>query len=402
MPRLGVLMSCLIFCGRQRTILRQPTWFSARRQFFRNGIPGDFYGRHFFSDKGRKMKITRSEFGKTTKGEKVTAFTITNSKGASLTVLNYGAVVSSIVVPDKKGELTDVVLGYDNIASYEENPPHFGATIGRNGNRIGGARFVLNGQEYQLEKNERGKNNLHSGPDGYEFRMWEGIPNEKNGSVSFHLVSPDGDQGFPGEFSVTVTYMLTEMNKVKIHYEGKSDADTVANMTNHTYFNLNGEGSGKIMDHVVKIDADGYTPVDEESIPYGRVDSVEGTPFDFRSPKTIACDASSDDEQLKHTGGYDHNFALNGNGLRNVACVTGDVSGITMTVMTDQPGMQFYAGNFISGPVGKCGHVYGVHDGFAMETQHFPDSVNQKAFEAPFLKAGEVYSTTTCYTFGIS
>lgn len=349
-----------------------------------------------------QMKITRSIFGITGKGEKVTAFTITNCRGMSVTVLDYGAVLQSIVVPDKQGKLTDVALGYDSVAAYEGNPPHFGATIGRNGNRIGGAAFSVDGKEYRLAKNERGKNNLHSGPDGYEFRMWEGIPNEKNGSVSFHLTSPDGDQGFPGTFSVTVTYMLTEMNKVKIHYEGRTDADTVVNMTNHSYFNLNGEGNGKIMKHTVTIDADGYTPVDEESIPYGRVDPVEGTPFDFRKAKRIEKDAGADCEQLRHTGGYDHNFALNGSGLRNVASVAGDLSGITMTVMTDMPGLQFYAGNFIDGPVGKHGHIYGAHDGFAMETQYFPDSVNQKEFETPVLRAGEVYSTTTCYTFGIS
>lgn len=347
------------------------------------------------------MMITKADFGTTKKGEKVTAYTVTNGKGASMTVLDFGAIMQSIVVPDKKGEFVDVVLGYDNVPAYEDNPPHFGATIGRNGNRIGGASFMLNGKTYTLVKNERDKNNLHSGPDGYEFRMWDAVPNEKNGSVSFTLTSPDGDQGFPGTFRVTVTYMLTEMNKVKIHYEGKSDKDTMVNMTNHTYFNLNGEGSGKIMEHTVKIAATGYTPVDEESIPYGRTDKVEGTPFDFRNPKTIAQDAGAEDEQLAHTGGYDHNFALDGSGLRNVAWATGDKTGITMTVMTDQPGMQFYAGNFIFGPVGKKGHTYGAHDGFAMETQHFPDSVNQKAFATPLLKAGEVYSTTTCYTFSI-
>lgn len=344
------------------------------------------------------MKIETSLFGKTKKGEDVTAYRIENSKGSSITVLDYGAILKNVVVPDKDGHLTDVVLGYDHVADYEENPPHFGATIGRNGNRIAGASFSIDGKTYQLTKNEK-NNNLHSGPDGYEFRMWKALPNKLNGAVSFHLVSPDGDQGFPGNFDVTVTYMLTESNKVKIHYEGTCDQDTVVNMTNHSYFNLNGEGSGTILNHTLEIKADGYTPVDEESIPYGRIDKVEGTPFDFRKAKTMGQDAGADDEQLAHTGGYDHNFALDGSGLRNVACAAGDKSGITLTVMTDQPGMQFYAGNFISGPIGKNGHVYGDHEGFALETQHFPNSVNEPSFESPVVKKGSRYSTTTCYTF---
>lgn len=347
------------------------------------------------------MKIESSLFGETKNKEKVTAYTVTNAKGASITVIDFGAVLKNVCVPDKDGRLTDVVLGYDSVEDYEQNPPHFGATIGRNGNRIKGGRFSINGQEYQLALNEGGRNNLHSGPDGYEFRMWKAKTDEKNGCVSFSLESPDGDQGFPGKFNVTVTYMLTEDNKVKIHYEGVSDQDTVANMTNHSYFNLNGEGSGTILDHTLHISADGYTPIDEELIPYGTVEKVEGTPFDFRTPKTIRQDAQADNEQLQHAGGYDHNFALNGSGLRNVARVAADKTGITMTVMTDQPGVQFYAGNSIKGPVGKNGHVYGVHEGFALETQHFPNSINVSAFDSPKLEAGERYSTTTCYTFGL-
>jgi aldose 1-epimerase len=379
--------------------MRKPTWLwlgvSSIGTAFRE------FNSFVKTDMEKKMKIESSLFGETREGRKVTAYTVTNSSGASMTVLDFGAVLQSVIVPDRNGTLTDVALGYDRVEDYEVNPPHFGATIGRNGNRIEGASFNLNGQDYQLELNENGKNNLHSGPDGYEFRMWDAKVNEANGCVSFHILSPDGDQGFPGNFNVTVTYMLTEDNKVKIHYEGSSDADTIANMTNHSYFNLNGEGSGTIMNHTLQIDADGYTPVDEYSIPYGTVDSVAGTPFDFRRGKTIAQDADVKDEQLEHTGGYDHNFALNGSGLRNVACAIGDLSGIKMTVMTDQPGIQFYAGNFISGPVGKKGHAYGRHEGFALETQHFPNSVNVLAFDSPKLEAGETYSITTCYTFSV-
>lgn len=347
------------------------------------------------------MKIETSLFGETKNKETVTAYTVTNSRGASITVLDYGAVLKNVIVPDRNGALTDVVLGYDKVEDYEVNPPHFGATIGRNGNRIEGGEFSINGQEYQLPLNEGGKNNLHSGPDGYEFRMWDAKTNEKNGCVSLSLVSPDGDQGFPGTFRVTVTYMLTEDNKVKIHYEGVSDQDTIVNMTNHSYFNLNGEGNGSILSHTLQIAAEGYTPVDQNLIPYGTVEPVDQTPFDFRRPKTIERDLNPADEQLSHAGGYDHNFALSGSGLRNVAWVRGDKSGITMTVMTDQPGVQFYAGNSITGPVGKNGHVYGGHEGFALETQHFPNSVNVLAFDSPKLDAGERYSTTTCYTFGL-
>lgn len=346
------------------------------------------------------MKIESSSFGVTKEGSPVTAWTITNSTGAYIKVINYGAILVNVVVPDKNGKLTDVTLGYDDVASYEENPSYFGATIGRIGNRIEGGSFNLGGVDYQLALNENERNNLHSGPDGYEKRFWEAKEDEKNGCVSFSLMSPDGDQGFPGNLTMTVTYMLTEQNKVKIHYEGKSDADTIVNMTNHSYFNLNGEGAGSIMEHELMIHAEGYTPVDEYSIPYGTVEPVEGTPFDFREPKMIGRDAYTEDEQLAHTGGYDHNFALSGTGLREVACASSKESGITMKVLTDQPGLQFYAGNFISGPLGKGGKEYRPHDGFCLETQHFPNSVNVLAFDSPKLDAGEVYSTTTCYVFG--
>lgn len=347
------------------------------------------------------MKITERPFGTTKRGEAVTAYTVSNSEGASITVLDYGAVLQSIVVPDRNGCLTDVALGYDNVAGYEDNPPHFGATIGRNGNRIEGGSFTLDGVDYQLPLNENGRNNLHSGPDGYEFRMWKADPDEASGSVSFFLVSPDGDQGFPGEFKVTVTYTLTEKNEVRIHYEGVSNENTIVNMTNHSYFNLNGHDAGTIMNHRLQINADGYVPVDEYSIPYGTVAPVEGTPFDFRQPKMIGLDAGVEDEQLSHTGGYDHSFAINGSGARTAAHAEGDKSGIAMTVKTDLPGVQFYAGNFIGGPAGKGGHNYGAHDGFALETQYFPNAVNVLAFDSPKLEAGETYSSTTVYAFGI-
>ncbi len=347
------------------------------------------------------MKIENSSFGTTSDGCQVTAYTVTNSKGACITVLDLGAVLQSVGMPDRNGTITDVVLGYDNVEAYEVNPPFFGATIGRNGNRIEGGSFSLDGVDYTLALNENDRNNLHSGPYGYQKRMWGVTTDEEHGSVSFSLHSPDGDQGFPGNFDVTVTYTLTEEDEVRISYEGRCDRSTVANMTNHSYFNLNGHSSGSIFNHLLQIQADGYVPVDENSIPYGTVEEVEGTPFDFRELRTIGRDAYAEDEQLEHTSGYDHNFALRGSGMREIAFAEGDVSGITMCVTTDLPGVQFYAGNMISGPTGKGGAEYRPHDGFCLETQYFPNSINVLAFDSPKLPEGELYRTVTGYKFGV-
>ena len=347
------------------------------------------------------MDIERSGFGTTRDGQQVSLYKISNSSGAYITVTDYGASLVSVAVPDRDGKLTDVTLGYDSVTGYETYSGHLGAVIGRYGNRIEGGAFNLNGTDYQLALNEGGHNNLHSGPDGYEYRMWQTAVNEQNGCVAFSLHSPDGDQGFPGSLDVTVTYKFTEDNRVTLHYDAVCDKDTVVNMTNHSYFNLNGEGTGSIMDHELRIDADGYTPVDEFSIPYGTVDPVEGTPFDFRTAKVIGRDAGTECEQLAHTGGYDHNFALNGSGFREVVEAYSPKTGIAMTVTTDQPGVQFYAGNFIRDAVGKGGKIYHKNDGFCLETQHFPNAVNVLAFESPRLDAGERYSTTTCYAFSV-
>ena len=348
------------------------------------------------------MEIHSRNFGVTGDGREVTAYTITNSTGAYITVLDFGAVLQAVGMPDRNGTIIDVALGYDDMPSYEKNPPHFGATIGRFGNRIEGGLFTLDGTEYQLVCNENNRNNsLHSGPNGYEFRLWDAEAREDSDSVTFYLVSPDGDQGFPGEFKVAVSYTLTEDNRVKIHYEGITDATTIVNMTNHSYFNLNGHDAGTILDHMLKISADGYVPIDEYAIPYGIVSPVEGTPFDFRQPKRIGEEIDADHEQIHHGDGYDHNFALNGEGMRDVVTAVGDQSGIRMTVSTDLPGVQFYAGNHIGGPAGKGGHTYGVREGFALETQYFPNCVNVLAVKSPKLDAGDSYSTTTCYTFDI-
>ena len=342
------------------------------------------------------MSVEREVFGKTKDGQEVHAYRVILEDGSFIRVLDYGAILQSVTVPDRNGKLTDVALGYDTIAPYETNPCFFGATIGRCGNRIKGAAFSLEGKNYQMQANENG-NNLHSGPDGFEKRLWNAQAGED--SVSFSLHSPDGDEGFPGNADFTVTYTFTPEHEVRIHYQGMSDRTTVMNLTNHSYWNLNGEGGGTIFNHSLQIMADGFTPVDKESIPTGEVRPVAGTPFDFREMKPVGEDAAADEEQLAFTGGYDHNFALNGSGWRTAAKVSADISGISMEVMTDLPGIQFYAGNFISGAPGKMGHEYQAHSGLALETQYFPDSVNKQTFAQPIVRAGEAYESTTSYLF---
>lgn len=347
------------------------------------------------------MPVTKQLFGMMQDGRKIEGFKISNEDGSYIYLSEFGAILQSVVVPDKNGKLTDVSLGYDNLESYvDHNQAHFGSTIGRYGNRIADAKFEMNGKTYQLALNEKGINNLHSGPDGYEYRPWSGEA-KGDDSVVFSLISPDGDQGFPGCFKVSVTYTFTDDHTVAIEYHGISDADTAVNMTNHSYWNLNGEGAGLIMNHSLEISASAMTPVRVGSIPTGEIRKVDGTPFDFRKMKTIARDADTDDEQLHLTGGYDHNFCLDGSGMRTVATAIGDESGIRMEVITDQIGLQFYAGNFINSAKGKCGKEYPVHGGFALETQHYPNCINEKSFANPFVKAGEVYNTKTSYRFTV-
>lgn len=345
------------------------------------------------------MAVSITSFGESN-GQEVKLYSLVNSSGAMVTVSSFGADVKDIIVPDKDGIMVDVNLGFDNLEGYENDPYSFGAIVGRVANRTAGGRFTLNGVDYQLEKNQAGVNNLHSGPNTYNKRVWDSkVDGER---VIFSLNSPDGDQGFPGEFNVSVSYEFTDEGVLRITYEGKSDADTVVNMTNHSYFNLNGEGEGDIMDHIIKINADYITETDPDSIPTGNLIDVTGTPFDFRQPKAISQDADEDHLMLKYGNGYDHNFAINGSGMREFAVVTGEKSGITMTVRSDLPGMQFYAGNHVGGKgnnIGKSGHEYGVHSGFALETQYFPNAINVPSFKSPILKAGESYKTVTEYIF---
>lgn len=345
------------------------------------------------------MSVERQNFGKTKDGQKISLYTVTNNQGMVMKVTDFGAILVSVLVKDKDGEYKDVVLGYDHGEDYQVNAPHFGSTIGRNGNRIDQAAFVLNGKKIQLTPNENG-NNLHSGPDGFEFMMWDASPFE-NG-VAFHHTSPDGEQGFPGNFEITVTYTLTEDNSVDIHYEGTCDQDTVANMTNHSYFNLGGDDSGLVYDQIVQLHASYYTPViDSKSIPTGEIAPVAGTPMDFTAPKAIGKEIDADFEQLKLTGGYDHNFVLDKeegkmDWMAKVYC---EKTGIHLEAFTDCPAVQFYTGNFIESEQGKNGVVYEKRTGFCLESQHCPNAVNDAHFAQPFLKAGEKYDTRTVFKF---
>ncbi len=341
---------------------------------------------------------TRS-FAQNTKGEAATLYTFENKNGMIMEVSDFGATLYALLVPDKDGNLCDVVLGYDNPEGYEgPSGTFFGATVGRNANRIGNASYVLNGKTYELDKND-GNNNLHSGLDFYSFRIWD-VKNTTENSITFSLHSPDGDQGYPGALDVDVTYTLSDDNTLQIEYHGIPDADTIVNMTNHSYFNLNGHASGDVLKHTLWVDADHYTRANAESIPTGEITPVDGTPMDFRVKKEVGRDIDADYEAVIFGKGYDHNWCLNNNGtFAKVAEINADVSGITMEVYTDLPGVQIYSGNFLVEELGKQGVVYKKRQGICFETQYYPDAINHDNFEGPVCKAGEVYKTTTCYKF---
>ena len=337
-------------------------------------------------------------FGQTQKGEEAHIYRFQNSHGVVMQVTDLGATLQTLLVPDSAGQLYDVVLGYDSVPGYEQGNGNLGATVGRNANRIGKARFVLQGKTYSLAQND-GQNNLHSGLDYYFLRIWK-VKECTDQSITFSLHSPDGDQGYPGALDMEVTYTLTEDNEVKISYFGVPDQDTVINMTNHSYFNLNGHASGDILQHTLWVDADSFTRADEESIPTGEIVPVEGTPMDFREKKTIGKEIDVDYEALIFGKGYDHNWCLNNKGkLQKVAEVSGDITGITMEVITDLPGVQIYTGNFLEAEQGKEGAVYRKRQGVCFETQYYPDAINHPNFPSPVCKATETYQTTTVYRF---
>lgn len=344
------------------------------------------------------MSVTMSKFGTTKDGNEVTCYTVENKNGMKADFIDYGANIVRLFVPDREGKLADVVLGFDDVASYEVNGCFFGSFIGRHGNRIGGAKFDLNGVTYELEKND-GANNLHGGTPGYNKVMYKAETGDN--SVTFSRVSPDMEQGYPGNLEISVTYTVTDDNELKISYQAKSDKDTLCNVTNHSYFNLKGHDGGEITDHKVWIQANGFTETSDDLIPNGNIVDVTGTPMDFRTKKAIGDDIEADYEPLKIAGGYDHNFALDKTPgkLEKVAELSEDTTGRKMEVYTDLPGMQLYTGNFIVKENGKNGAQYTKRTGVCFETQFFPNSVNVPSFDSCVLKAGETFTSTTIYRF---
>lgn len=346
--------------------------------------------------------VTQKPFG-TKDGKAVTLYTLTNSHGAQVSILNYGGIVQSLRVPDKNGKLGDVVLGFDSLARYEKDSPYFGALIGRYGNRIAGGKFTLDGKEYKLFVNN-GPNSLHGGKVGFDKKVWDSKPiKTKNGvGLDLRYVSKDGEEGYPGTLSVHVIYTWTDNDALKIVYTAVTDKDTVFNPTNHSYFNLAGAGSGTVLDTRLMINASKYTPVDKSQIPTQAGTPGAGTPFDFRRSTAIGARIDATNAQLATGKGYDHNFVINGSGLRLAARAYSPRSGRVLTMYTNEPGVQLYTGNFLDGRMkGKGGKVYAHRGAFALEAQHFPDSPNHPSFPTTELKPGQVYHQTTEYKFSV-
>jgi len=347
------------------------------------------------------VKTDSSGYNSTIEGKTVSLYTLKNNQGVSVSITNYGGRVVSLLVPDKDNKLTDVVLGYDKIDSYrKKGEPFFGALIGRYGNRIAKGKFNLEGKDYQLQIND-GVNTLHGGTDGFFSKVWDAKKINEN-KLELTYSSKDGEAGYPGKLDVKVTYTLTDDNALKIDYSATTDKTTIVNLTNHAYFNLNGEGNSTILDHELYIDANAYTPVDSTLIPTGKLQPVAGSAFDFNKAKTIGKNIEEKDQQLIFGKGYDHNFALNKHDDKKaIAIVKSTVTGITMEVYTTEPGLQFYSGNFLTGTDkdGKGGKSYPHRSAFCLETQHFPDAPNHANFASTVLKPGEVYQTTTTYKF---
>lgn len=344
------------------------------------------------------MKIISNHFGKTTQGESVSLFTLENNRNLSIKISNYGATVTSILCPDKHGALADIALGFDNLQQYMTDHPYFGAVCGRYANRIAKGVFSLEGRKYVLPINN-GANSLHGGFKGFHTVVWHAIPfkNSEEVGVKLTYLSKDGEEGYPGNLLVKVVYAINDLNELKISYTAETDAPTIVNLTNHTYFNLNG-CKETVLDHIVTINADKYTEVDSEAIPTGKLPEVSGTAFDFKKAKKIIDD-------IEKAGGYDHNFVLNKsneNELSFAGLAYEPQCGRTLEAFTTEPGMQFYSANFLDGSIkGKNGIQYKKHFGFCWETQHFPDSPNQNHFPSTRLYPGENYNQLTVYRFGI-
>lgn len=343
----------------------------------------------------------KSGFEGTTDGKKTGLYVLKNKNNLQAAFTNYGGRLVSLLVPGQMGKMVDVSAGFDTKLKYQQSTEaYFGATIGRFGNRIAKGIFKLDDKTYTLFKNN-GPNTLHGGKKGFQDVVWEATPIGSN-AVEFRYLSKDMEEGFPGNLQVKVTYTLTDENELKMDYEAQTDKNTVINLTNHAFFNLNGEGSGNILKHSLYINADAYTPIDSTFIPLGTLSPVAGTPFDFRKETTIGQHIGEQNVQLKNGKGYDHNYVLNKSAGQPAVTIKGDISGIEMQVFTDQPGIQFYSGNFMMGKnTFKGGSKDDFRTAFALETQHFPDSPNQPSFPTTELKPGQVYKTSSVYKFSL-
>jgi len=350
-----------------------------------------------------KLQVRKATFGKTADGKPVDLYTLTNSNGLEVRAMTYGGIIVSMRVPDRKGKLADVVLGHDDFDGYLVNPPYFGAIVGRYANRIANGTFTLDGVKYTLPKND-GQNTLHGGLIGFNKVIWDAkeFKNEKGVGVAFNYLSKDGEEGFPGNLKVKVSYTLTNENQLIIDYEATTDKATPINLTQHTYFNLAGEGNGDILGHEVMLNADRFTPADKTLIPTGEIRPVKGTPLDFTTPATIGSRINDNYEQLLIGHGYDHNFVIKrkDNSLTLAARAREPNSGRVLEVYTTEPAVQLYSGNFLDGTiVGKQGHAYKKRDGFCLETQHFPDSPNHPDFPSTILRPGTTFRSQTVFKF---
>jgi len=355
---------------------------------------------------GGEPTVSRADFGVMPDGDSVQVFTLANAHGIVVRAMTYGATILSLETPDASGRADDIVLGFSSLDDYLRGSPYFGAVVGRYGNRIAGGSFQLDGRSYQLATND-GPNHLHGGVKGFDKVVWRGesSTSDSTASVAFSYTSPSGEEGYPGTMEARVTYTLTNGDELVVEYRATTDAPTPINLTQHSYFNLAGAGRGDILGHQLMIAADRYTPVDATLIPTGQLASVEGTPFDFRTPTEIGARIEAPDEQLARGRGYDHNFVLNrdGDGLVHAATLHDPSTGRTLDISTTEPGLQFYSGNFLDGTItGKDGRVYGHRSGLCLETQHFPGSPNEPAFPSTILRPGGEYHSTTVFAFGVS
>ncbi|MFC5460428.1 aldose epimerase family protein [Massilia niabensis] len=346
-----------------------------------------------------QTRITQAPFGQLPDGATITAYTLTNANGLVAKILDFGGIITELHAPDRDGKFADVVLGFDTLAPYQETGPYFGALIGRYGNRIARGRFTLDGKEFVLPANN-GNNHLHGGTAGFDKVKWDAVVEGDTLRLAYR--SLDGEQGYPGNLDVVVTYTLTGDNELVVRFRAVTDKPTPVNLTQHSYFNLAGQGD--ILDHVLSIDADAFVAIDAESIPLAALSPVTGTPFDFRTPRPIGERIGQPDKQLRHGLGYDHNFALNkpqGKALTRAAHVCEKVSGRVLELFTEEPGVQFYSGNFLDGSLQGKGRNYPQRSGFCLEPQHFPDSPNRPEFPNTILRQGEVYQTESRFRFSV-